>query len=107
MFSGNRARAMAAAIAAIVIGGGSYGIVAATSSGATVTSTSSATSGYPFAGGSGARGSNARNIPWRAGAAARHHGSASPDTEDKDVSQGGHADLRGSERGTRSNRGKG
>ena len=60
---------MTAGIAAIVIGGGSYGIVTATSSGATTTTT--ATSGsHPFAGGSGsgASGSNARSGPAAGGA---------------------------------------
>jgi membrane-bound inhibitor of C-type lysozyme len=68
MFSSNRARVMAAGIAAIVIGGGSYGIVTATSSGATTTTT--ATSSHPFAGGSGsgASGSNARSGPAAGGA---------------------------------------
>ena len=67
MFSSNRARVMAAGIAAIVIGGGSYGIVTATSSGATTTATSSS---HPFAGGSGsgASGSNARSGPAAGGA---------------------------------------
>jgi hypothetical protein len=72
MFSSNRARFMAAGIAAIVIGGGSYGIVTATSSSATTTATSSSStgSGHPFAGGSGsgARGSNARSGPAAGGA---------------------------------------
>jgi membrane-bound inhibitor of C-type lysozyme len=67
MFSSNRARVMAAGIAAIVIGGGSYGIVTATSSGATTTTTSSS---HPFAdgSGSGASGSNARSGPAAGGA---------------------------------------
>lgn len=71
MFSSNRARVMAAGIAAIVIGGGSYGIVIATSSSATTTASSStSSSGHPFAGGSGsgARGSNARSGPAAGGA---------------------------------------
>jgi hypothetical protein len=63
MFSSNRARAIAAGIAAIVIGGGSYGIVTATSSGA-ATSSSATTSSHPFAGG----GSNARSGPAAGGA---------------------------------------
>ena len=69
MFSSNRARVMAAGIAAIVIGGGSYGIVTATSSGATTTTTATSSS-HPFAGGSGsgASGSNARSGPAAGGA---------------------------------------
>jgi hypothetical protein len=67
MLSSNRSRVMAAGIAAIVIGGGSYGIVAATSSSAASTSTASSStssSGYPFAHGSGSgSGSNARSGP--------------------------------------------
>ena len=68
MFSSNRARVMAAGIAALVIGGGSYGIVTATSSSATTTPTTAASSGnnsHPVAGGSGtgAGGSNARSGP--------------------------------------------
>jgi hypothetical protein len=69
MFSSNRARAMAAGITAIVIGGGSYGIVTATSGSATTTPSSSTgsstSSSHPFAGrsGSGAGGSNARSGP--------------------------------------------
>ena len=61
---------MAAGIAAIVIGGGSYGIVTATSSSATTTASSSTSSGHPVAGGSGsgARGSNARSGPAAGGA---------------------------------------
>jgi hypothetical protein len=58
---------MAAGIAAIVIGGGSYGIVAATASSAATTTTAS--SGHPFAGGSGSGsgGSNARSGPAEGG----------------------------------------
>jgi hypothetical protein len=67
MLSSNRSRVMAAGIAAIVIGGGSYGIVAATSSSAASTSTASSStsnSGFPFAHGSGSgSGSNARSGP--------------------------------------------
>jgi hypothetical protein len=59
MLSSKRAKVLAAGIAAVVIGGGAYGIVAATSSSATPAITAS--SGLPFAGsGSGAKGSNAR-----------------------------------------------
>jgi hypothetical protein len=69
MFSSNRARVVAAGIAAIVIGGGSYGIVTATSSSATTTSATSS-SGHPLVGGSGsgAGGSNARSGPAAGGA---------------------------------------
>jgi hypothetical protein len=60
---------MAAGIAAIVIGGGSYGIVTATSSGRTTT-TAASSSGHPLAGasGSGSGGSNARSGPAAGGA---------------------------------------
>jgi membrane-bound inhibitor of C-type lysozyme len=71
MFSSNRARVMAAGIAAVVIGGGSYGIVTATSGSATTaTSGSTSSSSHPFAGrsGSGASGSNARSGPAAGGA---------------------------------------
>jgi hypothetical protein len=69
MFSSNRSRVVAAGIAAIVIGGGSYGIVTATTSSATTTSATSS-SGHPLAGGSGsgAGGSNARSGPAAGGA---------------------------------------
>jgi hypothetical protein len=69
MFSSARSKVIAAGIAAIVIGGGSYGIVTATSSSATTTATASS-SGHPLAGGSGsgARGSNARSGPAAGGA---------------------------------------
>jgi membrane-bound inhibitor of C-type lysozyme len=70
MFSSKRSRVIAAGIAAVVIAGGSYGIVDATSSSATTTASStgsSATSsgGHGLAGGSGAgvSGSNARSGP--------------------------------------------
>ena len=77
MFSSKRSRVIAAGIAAVVIGGGSYGIVDATSGSATTaaSSTSSGTTtshasaggfgGGGFAGGSGAEGSgsNARSGP--------------------------------------------
>jgi hypothetical protein len=60
MFSSKRARIMAAGIAAIVIGSGSYGIVAATSSSASTTAAASSPAGGS---GSGAQGSNARSGP--------------------------------------------
>jgi hypothetical protein len=76
MFSSKRSRVIAAGIAAVVIGGGSYGIVDATSSSGTnaasSTSTSTTSHGSPgglggggFGGGSGAggSGSNARSGP--------------------------------------------
>ena len=76
MFSSKRSRVIAAGIAAVVIAGGSYGIVDATSSSATTAASSSGTSttshgsaggfgGGGFAGGSGAggSGSNARSGP--------------------------------------------
>ena len=77
MFSSKRSRVIAAGIAAVVIAGGSYGIVDATSSGATTASSSSSTTsssgpgfaggfgGGGFAGGSGTggSGSNARSGP--------------------------------------------
>jgi membrane-bound inhibitor of C-type lysozyme len=68
MFSSVRGKVIAAGVAAIVIGSGSYGIVAATSSGAATTTTAS--SSHPFAGGSGsgASGSNARSGPAAGGA---------------------------------------
>jgi membrane-bound inhibitor of C-type lysozyme len=62
MFSSSRARIVAAGIAAIVIAGGSYGIVTATSSSATTTASSASSSGHPLGGGSGSgSGSNARS----------------------------------------------
>jgi membrane-bound inhibitor of C-type lysozyme len=68
MFSTARSKVIAAGVAAVVIGSGSYGIVAATSSDAVTTTT--ATSSHPFAGGSGsgASGSNARSGPAAGGA---------------------------------------
>jgi hypothetical protein len=68
MFSSKRSRVIATGIAAVVIAGGSYGIVDATSSGATTTASSSSTTssgGHGFAGGSGTggSGSNARSGP--------------------------------------------
>jgi hypothetical protein len=69
MLSSKRSKVIAAGMAAIVIGGGSYGIVTATSSGATATASSS--SGHGFAGGSGTggSGSNARSGPAAGGSA--------------------------------------
>jgi len=83
MFSSKRSRVIAAGIAAVVIAGGSYGIVDATSSSATTASSSSTTSssgGHGFAGGSGTgglaggsgtggSGSNARSGPAAGGSA--------------------------------------
>jgi membrane-bound inhibitor of C-type lysozyme len=70
MFSSMRSKVIGAGIAAIVIAGGSYGIVTATSSSATTAaSTSSTSSGHAFPGASGAAGSgsssgaNARSGP--------------------------------------------
>ena len=73
MFSSKRSRVIAAGIAAVVIAGGSYGIVDAPSSSATTASSTSTTShgsaggfgGGGLAGGSGAggSGSNARSGP--------------------------------------------
>jgi len=72
MFSSTRSRVMAAGIAVIVIGGGSYGIVAATSSSATSTTTASSgtnSSGFSLAGRSASGGaSNARSGPAAGGA---------------------------------------
>jgi hypothetical protein len=69
MFSSNRTRVVAAGIAAIVIGSGSYGIVTATSSNATTKPTASS-SGHPLGNdsGSGSGGSNARSGPAAGGA---------------------------------------
>ncbi|TVZ01984.1 hypothetical protein EAS64_31640 [Trebonia kvetii] len=71
MFSGIRSKVIAGAIAAIVIGGGSYGIVAATSGSATTTTASGSGSGHAFPGGSGTAGggSNARSGPAAGGSA--------------------------------------
>jgi membrane-bound inhibitor of C-type lysozyme len=63
--SSNRIKIIATGIAAIVIGGGAYGIVTATSSSGTTTS---GTSSRPSAGGPGARGSNSRSGPAAGGA---------------------------------------
>ena len=67
MFSSKRSKVITSGIAAVVIAGGAYGIVAGTSSSATTTagtSSSSSGSGHGFAGGSGAgSGSNARSGP--------------------------------------------
>jgi len=66
MFSSKRSRVVAAGIAAVVIAGGSYGIVDATSSSAAATASSGSTTSHGFAGGSGSGGSggsNARSGP--------------------------------------------
>jgi membrane-bound inhibitor of C-type lysozyme len=66
MFSSMRSKVIGAGIAAVVIAGGSYGIVTATSSSATTTASSSSTgSGHAFPAASGASGSgsNARSGP--------------------------------------------
>jgi membrane-bound inhibitor of C-type lysozyme len=68
MFSSMRSKVIGAGIAAVVIAGGSYGIVTATSGSATTAaSTSSTGSGHAFPGASGAGGSgsgaNARSGP--------------------------------------------
>jgi hypothetical protein len=67
MFSSKRSRVIAAGIAAVVIAGGSYGIVDATSSSATTAASSSSTTttSHGFAGGigGGGQGSNARSGP--------------------------------------------
>ena len=64
MLSSKRSKVIATGMAAIVIGGGSYGIVTATSSNTTATASSSS-SGHGFADGSGTggSGSNARSGP--------------------------------------------
>jgi hypothetical protein len=56
MFSSKRSKVIATGIAAIVIAGGSYGIVTATS-GSTTTTASSSSSGHGFGGASGTGGS--------------------------------------------------
>jgi membrane-bound inhibitor of C-type lysozyme len=65
MFSSKRSKVVAAGIAAVVIAGGSYGIVDATSSSAPATASSSSTTSHGLAGGSGGggQGSNARSGP--------------------------------------------
>jgi hypothetical protein len=64
MFSSNRSKVIASGIAAIVIAGGSYGIVTATSGSTATASTSSSSSGHAFPARSGAgSGSNARSGP--------------------------------------------
>jgi membrane-bound inhibitor of C-type lysozyme len=69
MLSNKRSKVIAAGMAAIVIGGGSYGIVTATSSTATATASSSST-GHGFAAsGTGGSGSNARSGPAAGGSA--------------------------------------
>jgi hypothetical protein len=68
MFSSMRSKVVAAGIAAVVIAGGSYGIVDATSSSATTAASSISSTG--FAGGSGTgSGSNARSGPAAGGSA--------------------------------------
>ena len=62
MLSSMRSRAIATGVAAVVIGGGSYGIVSATSSSATTTASSSSAPGFAGRSGSGT-GSNARSAP--------------------------------------------
>jgi membrane-bound inhibitor of C-type lysozyme len=62
MLSSKRAKFIAAGVAAIVIAGGSYGIVDATSSSAT-TAASSGGQGFAQGSGSGGSGSNARSGP--------------------------------------------
>jgi len=70
MFSSMRSKVAAAAIAAVVIAGGSYGIVDATSSSATTATSSISSTGTGFAGGSGTgSGSNARSGPAAGGSA--------------------------------------
>jgi hypothetical protein len=66
MFSTTRGRVIAAAVAAIAIGGGSYGIVTATSSSASATPTASTS---PVAGSGSGGGSNARSGPAAGGTA--------------------------------------
>jgi membrane-bound inhibitor of C-type lysozyme len=68
MFSSKQSRVIAAGIAAVVIAGGSYGIVDATSSSATTTASSDSTSGggghgFALGSGTGGSGSNARSGP--------------------------------------------
>ena len=70
MFSSMRSKVVAAGIAAVVIAGGSYGIVDVTSSSATTAASSIRGSGSGFAGGSGTgSGSNARSGPAAGGSA--------------------------------------
>jgi membrane-bound inhibitor of C-type lysozyme len=78
MFSSKRSKAIATGIAAIVIAGGSYGIVTATSSSSATTTTASSSasgSGHGFGGASGTggsgtgSGSNARSGPAAGGSA--------------------------------------
>jgi hypothetical protein len=64
MFSSKQSKIIASGIAAIVIAGGSYGIVIATSGSTATASTSSSSSGHAFPAGSGTgSGSNARSGP--------------------------------------------
>jgi membrane-bound inhibitor of C-type lysozyme len=72
MFSSKKSKVIAAGIAAIVIAGGSYGIVSATSGSTTTTTTASSGgsgSGHALPGGSGSEGSasNARSGPAEGG----------------------------------------
>lgn len=66
MLSSTKSKVIAGGIAAVVIAGGSYGIIDATSSSATTAgSTTASSSGHKFAGGfgSGGQGANARSGP--------------------------------------------
>jgi membrane-bound inhibitor of C-type lysozyme len=64
MFSSKRSKVVAVGIAAVVIAGGSYGIVDATSSSATTATSTSSAAGHLAGGfGGGAQGSNARSGP--------------------------------------------
>ncbi len=63
MFSSKRGRVIAAGVAAIAIAGGSYGIVAATSSSASATPAPAASSSSPAGGFGSGGGSNARSGP--------------------------------------------
>jgi membrane-bound inhibitor of C-type lysozyme len=69
MLSSKRSKIIAAGMAAIVIGGGSYGIVTATSSDATATASSSGGHGFAGGSGTGGSGSNARSGPAAGGSA--------------------------------------
>ena len=70
MFSSNRSKVIASGIAAIVIAGGSYGIVTAASGSTATASTSSSSSGHAFPAASGTgSGSNARSGPAAGGSA--------------------------------------
>jgi membrane-bound inhibitor of C-type lysozyme len=63
MLSSMRAKVIAAGVAAVVIGGGSYGIVDATSSSPATATASSSAPGFAQGSGSGGSGSNARSAP--------------------------------------------